>query len=161
MKLARILISTFAIFGCGAIGHSFGSGVVSYQNGLYLFFVSVLALSGLALKQTLHGPKLALIITLAQVVTHIFFAETGRSDIRMAFAHIVSGVITYQLISRLDSILSDLLQFFSSIFIPKFTNFSAVKFELSLNTFEYQQPFNIKHFLYTVTLRAPPAVLAN
>ena len=160
MKLARVLISAFAIFGCSAIGHTFGTGVINYQNGHYLFFIAVLTISALALNQTLHGPKLALVITIAQVGTHIFFAETGSNDLKMALSHLISGFAAYQIISRLDSFLTAVILFLSSKFAFIFTIFRARTLK-AVNFYALILTFRSSNFSKSNLLRAPPVVLAN
>ena len=158
MKLARILISTSAIFGCGAIGHSLGSGVVNLQNSHYLFFAFILLFSTIALNRTLHGPKLALVITLSQVATHIFFQESGSNDVRMGLAHLISGILTYQLITRLDQLVAFII---STIKLVDFIAFNPKFKEIVENFYWYLPTFSSIRFYSSNVLRAPPALLAN
>jgi len=158
MKLTRVLISTFAIFGCGAIGHSLGSGIVNFQNSHYLFFASILLFSTIALNQTLHGPKLALVITLSQVRTHIFFQESGSNDVRMGLAHLISGILTYQLITRLDQLVAFII---STIKLVDFIAFNPKFKEIIENFYWYLPTFSSIIFYGSNVLRAPPALLAN
>ena len=158
MKLTRVLISTFAIFGCGAIGHSLGSGIVNFQNSHYLFFASILLISTFALNQTLHGPKLALVITLSQVGTHIFFQESGSNDVRMGLAHLISGILTYQLITKLDQLVAFLI---SAIKLDVYVAFNPKFKDFIENYYWYHPTFSNIIFYGSNVLRAPPALLAN
>ena len=45
-----------------------------------------------------------MVIALAQFGTHFFFSTSGHAELKMAISHLVFGLISYQVVVRLDAI---------------------------------------------------------
>ncbi|MFM8365927.1 MAG: hypothetical protein ACKN90_00385 [Candidatus Nanopelagicaceae bacterium] len=102
MKVARFLIASSAIFSGAVIGHALGDGTFAVGNSHFLFLLLIALASLFLARNSLEGPKLAMVIALAQFGTHFFFSTSGASEIQMALSHIILGIVTYQLIARMD-----------------------------------------------------------
>ena len=124
MKAARFLIATCGIFAGGLVGHVFGSGSLQVGNSHFTFLLLIAFVSLYLSRKSLEGPKLALAIALAQFGTHFFFSTSGHAELKMAISHLAFGMMSYQLVVRMEAIFQ-----FISIVIEKIVLviFKAVK----------------------------------
>jgi hypothetical protein len=76
--------------------------------------------SALLSRKSLEGPKLAIVIALAQFGTHFFFSTTQNVELQMAISHLVFGVISYQLVVRMDAIYESILSAFENLVVAVF-----------------------------------------
>ena len=104
MKAARFLIATCGIFAGGLVGHVFGSGSLQVGNSHFTFLLLIAFASLYLSRNSLEGPKLAMVIALAQFGTHFFFSSSGHAELKMAISHLAFGIISYQLVVRMDAI---------------------------------------------------------
>jgi hypothetical protein len=116
VKAMRFLIATCSIFTGAVIGHDLGNGSFAVGNFHFLFLLLIAFASLYLSRNSLEGPKLAMVIALAQFGTHFFFSTNGNAELAMTLSHLVLGICTYQLIVHMDA-------FFDLIFklIEKFT----------------------------------------
>ena len=120
MKATRFLIATCGIFAGSVVGHLVGSGSLQVSNSHFTFLLLIAFASALLSRKSLEGPKLAIVIALAQFGTHFFFSTSQNVETQMAISHLVFGVIPYQLVVRMDSIYESALSAFEYLAVAVF-----------------------------------------
>lgn len=155
----RFLIATSGIFAGGVVGHIVGSGSLQVGNSHFLFLL-LISLGALVLsRKNLEGPKLAIVIALAQFGTHFFFSTSGHAELRMAISHFIFGVISYQLIVRMDALFAAIAKIVAKFGLIEFKRLQPVSVLRAVAVTQVDRCIN---FLFqTEVARRGPPVFAN
>jgi len=94
-----------------------GSGSLQVGNAHFTFLLLIALASAFLSRKSLEGPKLAMVIALAQFATHFFFSTSGNAELMMAISHVVFGVISYQLVVHLDEIFTAVVSAFERLVV--------------------------------------------
>jgi hypothetical protein len=97
-----------------------GSGSLQVSNSHFTFLLLIAFASALLSRKSLEGPKLAIVIALAQFGTHFFFSTSQNVELHMAISHFVFGVVSYQLVVRMDAIYDSILSAFEYLVVSVF-----------------------------------------
>lgn len=92
-----------------------GNGSLQVGNAHFTFLLLIALASAFLSRKSLEGPKLAIVIALAQFGTHFFFSTSGNAELMMAISHVVFGVISYQLVVHLDEIFTSVVNAFERL----------------------------------------------
>lgn len=159
MKTARFLIATCSIFAGAVIGHDLGNGSFTVGNSQFLFLL-LIALASLYLsRNSLEGPKLAMVIALAQFGTHFFFSTNGNADFQMTLSHLILGIGTYQLIKHMDELFELLFKLIDKFQILIFKAIRPLCFK-SLIIRANSKGYFSSRIAQVIARRGPP-VIAN
>jgi hypothetical protein len=78
----------------------------------------------------MQGPQLAMAILFAQCASHFILGGMNNSSLKMAFAHITAGFITYSLVAKFQNFLLKIAKdFFASVFKFQIFHNLILKFE--------------------------------
>jgi len=155
MKAARFLIATCGIFVGSVIGHVFGNGSLQVGN-LHFTFLLLIAFAAAALsRKSLEGPKLAIVIALAQFGTHFFFSTSGNAELKMAISHLVFGIISYQVVSLMDAIYESVLSAYEYLAVRVFEHVQPLVV-LSTQDFEVVKVLPSRFIALDIARRGPP-----
>ena len=158
MKAARFLIATCGIFAGSLVGHVFGSGSLQVGNSHFTFLLLIAFASLYLSRKSLEGPKLAMVIALAQFGTHFFFSTSGHADIQMAISHLVFGLISFQVVARLDAIFQLISKLIEKIVLVTFKVVKPVCVQCV--TARYEVQIYLTRLIATEVARRGPPVIA-
>lgn len=94
-----------------------GNGSLQVGNAHFTFLLLIAFAAAALSRKSLEGPKLAIVIALAQFGTHFFFSTSGNAELMMAISHVVFGVISYQLVVHLDEIFTAVVSAFERLVV--------------------------------------------
>lgn len=117
MKLARGIVAYCGLLASVLVSHAIGGGnFIAIPN---IVFFSILMVAGVSISfpTELEGPRLALLVLIAQVFGHFLFGG-GSLGNSMMFSHIIGGIFGYQLVARFDQIVLHLTSLIQSILVP-------------------------------------------
>mgnify|MGYP003334811536 CR=1 FL=1 len=155
MKAARFLIATCGIFVGSVVGHVFGSGSLQVGNAHFTFLL-LIALAAAALsRESLEGPKLAMVIALAQFGTHFFFSTSGNAELKMAISHVIFGVLSYVAVVHLDQIFTSIANAFERLVLVVVRAIEPVVVAV-INARAEVQIYLPRFFAQDIARRGPP-----
>ncbi|MEN9736684.1 MAG: hypothetical protein RL129_1395 [Actinomycetota bacterium] len=125
MKATRFLIATCGIFAGSVVGHLIGSA------------------------------KLAIVMALAQFGTHFFFSTSQNVELRMAISHLVFGILSYQLVVRMDAIYESILSAFEYLVVAVFERVEPIVF-LAIESFATVRVLHLRFIALEIARRGPP-----
>lgn len=97
-------------------------------------------------------------IALAQFGTHFFFSTSGHAELKMAISHMVFGIISYQLVVRMDAIFHFLSKVIEKIVLVVFKVFKPVCVQCITARIEVQ--VYLTRLIATEVARRGPPVIA-
>ena len=155
MKAARFLIATCGIFVGSVIGHVFGSGSLQVGNAHFTFLLLIAFAAAVLSRKSLEGPKLAIVIALAQFGTHFFFSTSGNAELKMAISHVVFGVMTYQIVAHLDEIFTSVVNAFERLVLVVLHVIKPLAVTV-INALAEVQIYLPRFFAQEIARRGPP-----
>jgi hypothetical protein len=116
MEFRKSLFLLFAFVG-SLVSHSVGGGSfispARLLSELALISGAMLTLRG----REYEGPALALAILIVQSTAHFILGGANNSGSQMLFAHVVGGVLSYNLITHFDRIWADICSLLASLIL--------------------------------------------
>ena len=155
MKATRFLIATCGIFAGSVVGHLVGSGSLQVSNSHFTFLLLIAFASALLSRKSLEGPKLAIVIVLAQFGTHFFFSTTQNEELQMAISHLVFGVVSYQLVVRMDAIYESVLSAFEYLVVRVFEHVQPLVV-LAIQSIASVRVLHTRFIALDIARRGPP-----
>ena len=155
MKATRFLIATCGIFAGSVVGHLVGSGSLQVSNSHFTFLLLIAFASALLSRKSLEGPKLAIVIALAQFGTHFFFSTSQNVELRMAISHLVFGIVSYQLVVRLDAIYESVLSAFEYLVATVFEHVEPIVL-LAIRNVISVRVLDLRFIAIEIARRGPP-----
>lgn len=161
MKQTRTLISYLGLLASVLISHLVGQGSFISLPSVLLFSLLILAILMLAIPVELAGPKLALLVLVAQVFGHFLFGGSSQSSSAnsslMFLSHLIGGLLGYQIISKLDGLWDLLRDLLKSLTLP--LKIELIQIQVPEKTFINfpNLQTQVERFLQSAfLLRAPP-----
>ena len=123
---------------------------------MHFTFLLLIAFAAAALsRKSLEGPKLAIVIALAQFGTHFFFSTSGNAELKMAISHLVFGIISYQVVSLMDAIYESVLSAYEYLAVRVFEHVQPLVV-LSTQDFEVVKVLPSRFIALDIARRGPP-----
>lgn len=119
-----------------------------------LFFVS--ALTYLASKRELEGPRLALLVLLTQSAVHILLGGMSMNTSSMLISHFACGLVSYGAIAYGEEFWFGLRGYISSLISPLFTLPLPASSSISITSVRSRSLFSQWIARRAWALRAPP-----
>jgi hypothetical protein len=137
------------------VGHLVGSGSLQVSNSHFTFLLLIAFASALLSRKSLEGPKLAIVIALAQFGTHFFFSTSQNVELRMAICHLVFGILSYHLVVRMDAIYESILSAFEYLVVAVFERVEPIVF-LAIESFATVRVLHLRFIALEIARRGPP-----
>jgi hypothetical protein len=114
MEFRKSFFLLFALAG-SLVSHIVGGGSFISPSRLLIEIV-LIASAMLTLRgREYEGPALALAILMVQSATHFILGGGSSTGAHMLLAHVIGGVLSYQLISNFDRIWADITSLIASL----------------------------------------------
>ena len=149
------LFLLFALVGSLA-SHYVGGGSFISPAQLFLQLILISIASFTLRGRQYEGPALALSILIVQSATHFILGGGSSTGAQMLLAHVIGGVLSYQLISNFDRIWADISSLIASLIPALPLQFSPTIASQSPQFFE----FLTASFSFTredISRRGPPS----
>lgn len=121
MRVFRIATAGSVLFLASIAAHTLGGGKILSSSQAAMLVVAGISLSACNSAQLFEGPRLALLILVAQSFTHVTFSSYGTDPTLMFFYHLFFGLATYFLISYLDLLIVKTIAGLTRIFLLVFS----------------------------------------
>jgi hypothetical protein len=155
VKTVRFSIATCGIFAGSVVGHLAGNGSLQVSNSHFTFLLLIAFASAVLSRKSLEGPKLAIVIALAQFGTHFFFSTSQNVELRMAISHLVFGAVSYQLVVQMDAIYESVLSAFEYLVVTVFERVEPVV-ALAIQSYAIVRVLHSRFIALDIARRGPP-----
>lgn len=158
MRKLRSAANAGVLVSAGAFSHHAVGGSVISLAPVALELTFLAAVVYLFSRRPLEGPKLAVLIVLAQSFSHIAMSGNSNSGIPMAISHIAAGVLSYFYICNSEKFWDSA----TNKFVKYIQRFIFVLHVVKTRNFQIavQAPERLKSHLFEMRLnwRGPPAL---
>jgi hypothetical protein len=154
MEFRKSLFLLFALVG-SLVSHIVGGGSFISPTRLFIELALITGAMATLRGREYEGPALALAILIVQSTAHFILGGGSNTGSQMFFAHILGGVVSYQLITHFDRIWSDIFDLLASLFPKVAKGFVLHVPEIVLPVTEFPvKSFNFSHEDFS--RRGPP-----
>jgi hypothetical protein len=151
-------ILTLFIFAIAA--HILAGGSVIATSQLLGQLLAICLASSLLRNVQLEGPSLAFLIAVVQSTSHfIVGGNTFNNQATMTFGHLLSGVVSYQLISNFHATWDRITENLRTIFLPAEIVRWIPQFRFVSSAIEVEPVFLTNFFSASLKYRGPPSRL--
>jgi hypothetical protein len=156
-KGLKLLFQIPTFFLLAITAHVLAGGSVIATPRLLMQILAIIFASTILRKFSLEGPSLAFLIAAIQSTSHfIIGGNTYTNQATMTFGHLLSGLVSYQLISHFHEAWERIAETLQRIFLPTVIVHWLPSSRSISSAFEGEQVFLIKFFRASLRYRGPP-----
>jgi hypothetical protein len=156
-KSIKLSFQILTLFIFAIVAHILAGGSVIATPQLLGQFLAICLASSLLRNVQLEGPSLAFLIAVVQSTSHfIVGGNTYTSESAMTFGHILSGAVSYHLISNFHEAWERFIEILQEFFLPNTIIYWEPHFILTSFSQNKEPVFITRNFRTSLKYRGPP-----
>jgi hypothetical protein len=158
MRGLRSIAAANTLIFAALLGHILAGGNhLTLQRG-FILAVALTLIALFLIRATGDPLRMVIAIFIAQNLAHFIAGSSGESANAMVAAHLISAVISYQLLRYFDKTLPALNQVFMALILPVVFRSVPIAAKLITNPYFTYRPLVTRFLFPSYSLRAPPSI---